>query len=110
MTRVQILETLKASYSSFTHFIDSLNEEQFLYSEANSWSAGQQLEHIVKSIVPLNTYMSLPNFSKKLLFGKNKNKARNYAEIVNSYQTKLKARGKSPSKFEPKIVLFSEKK
>ncbi|MGB1019242.1 MAG: hypothetical protein ACPGVH_09220 [Chitinophagales bacterium] len=47
MTRVQILETLKASYSSFTHFIDSLNEEQFLYSKVNSWSAGQQLEWIV---------------------------------------------------------------
>ena len=74
MTRVQILETLKASYSSFTDFIDSLNEEQFLDYEANSWSAGQQLEHIVKSIVPLNTYMSLPNFSKKLLFGKIKTK------------------------------------
>lgn len=109
MTTSESIDKIKNSYFSFIEHIDSLSEQEFLYAENETWSAGQQLEHIVKSVVPLNTYMALPSIAKKLMFGTNKNHSKSYDDIVEKYVELIKSGGKAPKAYEPKTIPFSSK-
>jgi hypothetical protein len=109
MSTSEITNKIESTYAEFTQYIDSLEEKDFLYTDDASWSAGQQLEHIVKSVVPLNTYMSLPNFTKKLLFGTNKGDSQTYDEIIEQYLALIKSGGKSTKEYIPKDVSFADK-
>ena len=109
MNRSEIINKIESTYAGFTQYIDSLEEGSFLFSDGTSWSPGQQLEHIVKSVVPLNTYMSLPNFAKKFLFGTNKGDSASYNEIVAEYLALIKTGAKATKAYIPTEVYFVEK-
>lgn len=109
METKQMLEELTKVYSEFSQYLDSLDGKNFSFTNGSTWTAGQQLDHIVKSVAPINTFMKLPNFSKKLLFGKNNGNSRSSDEVINDYLKKLENGGKAPSAYVPKEILFSQK-
>lgn len=104
-----MLEELTKVYLDFSNYIDSLDEKEFSFTNSSTWTAGQQLDHIVKSVAPINTFMKLPDFSKKLMFGKNKGNSRTSDEVINDYLDKLEKGGKAPSAYVPKSIPFSQK-
>src|SRR5438477_10634230 len=110
MNKHDIAVDLETNYRSFTSFIISLNEEQFLFTKDNKWSAGQQAEHILRSIRPVNFAFSLPLFVLSMSFGKSNMPSRTFNELVNNYKQKLAAGGKSSARYIPKAVAFHSRK
>lgn len=109
MYKYDIQEILIEKHHLFTNDILSLSEKDFLYAPPGKWTAGQQLEHIYKSIAPVRLAVALPKFLLRLLFGKANRPSRDYNTLVNKYQQKLQAGGKAPVPFIPKPVLFIQK-
>ncbi len=104
MEKREMIEVLIKNYTDFGKYIHSLNEEDFLYAANGNWSAGQQLDHLHKSVKPLNQILMLPSFLITLIFGKSNRQGRTYEELVIKYRGKLEKGGKASGRFVPKKI------
>jgi len=109
MKKNEIAEKLKANYSNIVDLVDNLDKKEFLNHPKGKWSAGQQTEHLIKSIRPLNLALLLPNFVLKFVLGKAKRPSRTYDELVKKYQSKLHLGKAAPNRYKPKAVSYAEK-
>jgi hypothetical protein len=105
----QIITALNEKVDAFNKYISPLNKEQFEVSPNGKWSAGQNLDHLIRAIKPLQIAYSLPKFVLSVLFGKTNRPSRTYDELVLKYKTKLTAGGKASKPFIPRAVSFEKK-
>lgn len=105
----ELANALKEKVEAFNNHISNLNEEAFEATPGGKWSAGQNLDHLIRSIRPLQLAYSLPKFILKLLFGKANRPSRSYEELIVKYETKLKAGGRASGQFIPPIISFEKK-
>jgi hypothetical protein len=101
MNKQEILGKLIANHRSFIHGLKPLSEQEFLFAPEGKWNAGQQLDHIYRSVKPLNQALMLPPFVIRLLFGKANRPSRTYEELVSRYRQKLESGGTAPGRFVP---------
>ena len=109
MIKEKIIYELDAGNKAFASFIASLSEKDFLFTANNKWSAGQQAEHILRSVKPVNFAFNLPVFLLKTFFGKANRPSRSYAALVQRYHEKLAEGGKASGRFIPPYVAYSQK-
>ncbi len=88
MNKQAIKTLLQTSFAEFTAFIDTLSDHRFIVSPEGKWSAGQQLDHLIRSAKPVNTAMKLPRFLLRY-FGKPAARSRSYEEIREAYRKVL---------------------
>jgi len=109
MTKQELKSKLNENHLQFTEYLSLLPESDFMYSPANKWTAGQQLQHIILSVKPVTQAFSLPRFVIKMMFGKSNRKGRSYDELVAKYKVKLQEGGKAPGRFVPQIVNYHQR-
>lgn len=109
MTRTALSEQIHSHYHNFANYIHTLPDQDFLYAPASKWSAGQQLEHLLRSISPLIMALQLPKWLLILLFGKSNRPGRSYVQLVEKYQGKLNAGGRASKRYVPKEVPLPQK-
>jgi hypothetical protein len=109
MNKKAIIDSIEHAYQNLINCLEGLDEHAFLLAAEGKWSAGKQLDHMIKSVAPLNMAMGLPQFIPALLFGKANRPSKTYEELVAKYQSKLAAGGKAPAQFEPPFVPFEAK-
>jgi hypothetical protein len=105
----EIVEALHQRVNAFTNYVTELNKEQFEASPENKWSAGQNLDHLIKAIKPLQPAFGLPKLILALLFGKANHPSKSYEDLVAKYIAKLVAGGRASKPFIPSKI-SSEKK
>ncbi len=105
----QIISALSEKVDAFNNYIASLNKEQFEATPNGKWSAGQNLDHLIRAMKPLQLAYGLPKFALNILFGKTNRPSRTYDEVVTKYKTKLAAGGKASGQFIPPIIRFEKK-
>ena len=105
----QIIAALNEKVDAFNQYISSLNKEQFEAAPNEKWSAGQNLDHLIRSIKPLQIAYRLPKFALSVMFGKANRPSRTYDELVIKYKAKLKAGGRASGAFIPPAVDFEKK-
>ncbi len=109
MTKQQISTQLNERHKTFTTYIQSLNERDFTFSKDGKWSAGQQSDHIVRSVSPLVQAFMLPKFIPGLLFGKANRPSKSYDELVSKYKEKLAKGGVATGAFVPPAIDYDKK-
>lgn len=109
MNKQQIISQLQKNYTDFTDYISSLREEDFLFTADSKWTAGQQAEHILRSIKPVKLAFTLPKFLLKLIFGKANRPSRTYEQLLDRYKEKLAEGGRASGRFIPQPVAFADK-
>lgn len=109
MTKSEALQHLRHSHFRFIKLIDSLSDNDFLHSTNGKWTPGQQLEHIIKSVSPVNLAFILPGFVLRIAFGKANRPSKSYEGLVEKYHAKLAAGGKSSAPFIPKRVALEHR-
>lgn len=105
----QLISALNEKIDAFNNYIESLSKEQFEETRNGKWSAGQNLDHLIRSIKPLQLAYRLPKFALLILFGKTNRPSRTYEEVVTKYKTKLTAGGKASGPFIPPFIGFEKK-
>lgn len=105
----EIIEALDKNVNDFNQFVLSLDKEQFENTNDGKWSTGQNLEHLILAIKPLQPAYILPGFILRSLFGKANRSSRSYEVLVEKYNSKLAAGGKASGRFIPKVILFNER-
>ena len=109
MNKAEINQRLLESHGQCIAYINSLPEKDFVYAATTKWSAGQQLDHIIKSVSPVSTAFAIPALLLKTVFGKANRPSRTYPELVERYQQKLAQGGKAPGRFVPPAILFEQR-
>lgn len=107
--KLQLIAALKENINAFSNYITSLNKEQFEATPNGKWSAGQNLEHLIRSNKPLQLAYGLPKFMLRILFGKTNRPSRSYNELVAKYKAKLAAGGRAGKPFIPPAITFEKK-
>ena len=104
MNKSEILRELYFSHARFISQITVLADSDYLRSNNSKWTPGQQLDHIIKSVSPVNLAFGLPGFLLKVFFGKANRPSRTYEEIVEKYHAKLATGYKASAPFIPKPI------
>lgn len=76
-------------------------EEPRVVGVSPSWTPGQQLDHIWRSVAPLTQVLRLPEPLLRLFFGRANRPSRPYAEVVARYQTRLAGGGRASGRYLP---------
>lgn len=109
MEITELQQKLKESHVRFIGTINRVADADFTKSVNQKWTAGQQLDHIIKSVAPVNQAFALPGFMLKLSFGKANRPSRTYDQLVEKYHTKLNEGGRAPGRFVPAPVNVSQR-
>ena len=109
MSKKELQQRLQKNHLRFIHHIRSLSDFDFLYVNQNKWTAGQQVDHIIKSIAPVNLAFSFPGFLLRILFGKANRPSRTFEALVEKYKLKLEAGGRATSRFIPHSINLTDR-
>jgi hypothetical protein len=104
MQREAIANLLIENHKRFTDYLQALPDDAFVFAPPGKWSAGQQLDHLVRSVSPVLLACKLPGFLLTLLFGKPNRPGRTYDELVAKYKAKLLQGGRASGRFIPKVI------
>lgn len=104
MNKAAIIVELETSHRLFTDYISSLDDTAFSSSPAGKWNAGQQMDHIYRSIQPLAMVLRFPLWLVRLFFGKANRPSRDYDSLIARYHQKLQQGGQASGRFIPGSV------
>lgn len=108
-TKEEILTSIEDSFSSCARFVAAQNENEFTITPGGKWSAGQHLEHLIKTTKPVNMALGMPLILVRWMFGKPNRAERTYDELVKKYKGKLSAGAKAPPIFIPPKISFEQR-
>lgn len=100
---------LQVHADSFIQFVNRQSEESFTKSINNKWSVGQNVDHLIRSLSPVNQALLLPSFVLRFAFGKPNRPGRTYQQLVDRYHVKLAAGGTASGRFIPPVVSWEPK-
>ncbi|UPT65904.1 MAG: DinB family protein [Sphingobacteriales bacterium JAD_PAG50586_3] len=100
---------LQQQAKAFAAFIEPMEATAFETMPGGKWSAGQHLDHLIRSIKPVNLAVTLPGFILKYKFGTNNRKGRTYDELLQRYHEKLAGGGKASGEFVPPSIGYHQK-
>lgn len=111
MDKSQIITELLAHHNSFAENLNVLSNEDFELKPSGKWAAGQQLDHIIKSVKPVDMAFGLPMFVLKMKFGLSNRPSKTYDDLVAKYQKALvENKGYDiPERFNPNEIPLKAK-
>jgi hypothetical protein len=109
MEKQEIISQLNKSHQEMIDYIDGLDKDDFLFHLVDKWSAGQHLDHILRSIKPVSTALFMPQFILKYKFGKANRPSKSFEELKAKYHFKLSEGGVAFGRFLPEKVDFESK-
>src|SRR5688572_12748414 len=109
LQRNELAAQLQQNHDAFTSYINSLAEPEFVQAANGKWTAGQQLQHILLAVQPLNQVLRLPKLVIRMLFGTANRPGKTYEGLVEKYKSKLQQGGRAAGRFVPKEVSFSDR-
>ncbi len=108
-SKSEIIEGLEQNFQNLINFINKQGKTSFEDKPDGKWSAGQQIDHLIKSVKPFNLVLAIPKFIYPLVWGKMNRKGRNYEELLTRYNEKLSNGGTASSPFIPLNISFDQK-
>ncbi len=110
MDKSQIIDELSRKYAAFVDLIEPMSEADFTFSmNGEKWSAGQQADHLCRSVAPLNKGLGAPEFVLKSMFGKSDHPSATYDALVARYREALASGGSAPDRFRPEAITSEQK-
>ena len=99
MNKYEIAELLISNHSQFIAELRSLQQADYLYAPPEKWTAAKQLDHINKSVAPVNLALSIPKIFIKWKFGMANRPSKTYEELIAKYKLQLQQGGKASGRF-----------
>lgn len=94
---------------SFITYCNSLPDKTY-FKKGEKWNAAAVVDHLHRSISPVNMAMGLPSFVLDILFGRSNRPSRDYDTVVSKYKSALEKGGKASGPYVPKGNLSKRKK
>jgi hypothetical protein len=109
MNKEEIIQQLRVNHQKFCDVVLSLTDEEFISRSNDKWTAGQQLDHIYRSVNALKQGLALPKFIIRLYIGRANRPSKTYDALIAKYKLRLGAGGKAGGRFLPREIGNTEK-
>ncbi|WP_157986487.1 DinB family protein [Chitinophaga alhagiae] len=103
MNKQALITLLDNSFSAFSTFTGTLSDHRFVVSPEGKWSAGQQMDHLIRSARPVNTALGLPKLLLRF-FGRPMARSRSYEQIRDTYRSVLTQGGVATRPYIPPVT------
>lgn len=90
MDKESIANLLEEKHQKLIHWLENQEDEKWEQGPEGKWTTGQVTLHLLQSLKPLNTALSLPKFILRYKFGKANREVRDYDTVMKRYQERLK--------------------
>jgi hypothetical protein len=107
--KADIISSFRNASDALYDYIKAQPVEYFERMHNGKWSAGQHLDHMIRSVKPLNLAFRLPSFALRIMFGNPNRPTRNYNELVERYNEKLAKGAVATGAFVPPFVKVEKK-
>ena len=105
MTKAELLAKNLENHKDFVSYILSLEADDYAYDHhGEKWDAGQQLDHIYRSVRAVANAVTKPKFALKWKFGKANRPSKTFEELVAKYTRGLQSGFKAVGPFIPEPV------
>ncbi|MGI9541810.1 MAG: DinB family protein [Cyclobacteriaceae bacterium] len=108
-SKTEIIEALDAAFDQISQWFVDQPDSEFEKGPDGKWTSGQHLDHLLRSVVPLNIILKKPKLVIRTLFGKPNRTGRTFEKVVENYKTKLASGGKAMGQFVPKPMTVDKK-
>lgn len=106
----EIQDGLEKAFEEVVIYIESQSDNLFDKAPSvDKWSTGEQLEHLIKSVTPINLGLVLPKKVLKWKYGTTERDELSYDQLKNLYQSKLTDGAKATTPYIPKPISSSRK-
>lgn len=105
----QLITAIRQQFGAFADLIRQWPDATFEAMPESKWSAGQQLDHLIRSVKPVNLAFRLPTWLLRIVFGKPNRGSRTYSGLVEKYLQKLNAGGVASGPFVPPAIPLAKK-
>jgi hypothetical protein len=96
MDKEAIAHLIDAKYTALITWLEQHPDDLWTIGPEGKWTTGQHVLHLLQSITPLNTALSLPRFFVRYKYGKTNRPVRDYDTIIKRYKERLtEANGKT---------------
>lgn len=97
MTKKELISVFIRNHQEVIDYFNNLDDHQFIYGHNGKWTAGQQLQHILLTIIPFSKVLPSKEFIREK-FGNINRPTWNYETVLDQYsKTSLQA----PEQFYP---------
>jgi hypothetical protein len=110
MEKEAMIALLQQNYAQLIEQVSQLNDRALLHAPSEKWNALQQVDHLIKSVAPVNMAFGLPAFILSWRFGLANRPSRTYDALVDRYHIKLQAGGRASGPFVPPPVIAATEK
>ena len=105
MTKQELIKSFYDNHKEMSDYVNSLTDEQFVYSHNGKWTAGQQFSHVYLTLLPFPKILPSKEFIEQK-FGKIDRPIWDYETVLKNYfKTSLKA----PQQFLPEQINTEQK-
>ncbi|MBV7533388.1 DinB family protein [Chitinophaga sp. sic0106] len=104
----EIQTLLDKSFDNFVDYVNTLPDHRFTASPYGKWSAGQQMDHLIKSVRPVTSAMGFPKFTLRY-FGVSPQPSRSYDVLVQHYQDKLAQGATTTVPYQPAVIYNAQR-
>lgn len=108
LNQQEIQAKLDKSFDNFVDYVNTLPDHRFTASPYGKWSAGQQLDHLIKSVRPVCSALGYPKFTLRC-FGVSQRPSRSYEELVQQYQEQLAAGATTTVPYQPAVIYSGQR-
>lgn len=105
MEKEAMIALLQQNYAQLIEQVSRLDDRALVYAPSEKWNALQQVDHLIKSVAPVNMAFGLPSFILSWRFGLANRPSRSYDALVDRYHIKLQAGGRASAPFIPAPVI-----
>lgn len=104
-----IQRALLESIAEVDNWIQDQPDALFTTGPAGRWTSGQHLEHLIRTIEPIATGLSLPKLVVRFVLGTSDRPSDTYAGVATRYEGVLDGGGKAAGRFVPPPVALARK-
>ncbi len=106
-----LIQRLEIVVAPLYDWLDTQSKDRFNANLVEGkWTIAQHVDHLIKSVQPINQAMNMPKLGLRTMFGKCKRAEMSYETISDRYKAELAAGGKAPKTFIPKSREFEQEK
>lgn len=106
----ELQKALNDAFEEVIQFVTNQNDNLFEKAASDGkWTTGQQLEHLIKSVSPINLGLILPKKVLKWKYGTTDRSEMNFDQLRELYIDKLEKGAKATKPYIPEPVLKSRK-
>lgn len=111
MKKEELAQLLTNKLTELHDWVRIHDDSQFEISKRpEKWNTGQHVDHLIRSMAPLNTAFKLPKFFLRYKFGINNREERSFDETHKKYLDKIQNKGsKAMGRFIPSNIKNADK-